>query len=157
MTSPAPDEEQSLEAIRRDEEEATRPAEMYYPNVVEFVTDRLVHLVQKPTPESGRVWCPEWYRHASALSRLDGIWRAWEFLRFDPGLGMSTWWVHHVDPNLAALMDPATGPFARCGDGHDADGNQPLPHVPAPEGVFTDQRFTGPLPANPLSLDSQSS
>lgn len=153
MTPSAPDEEQSLEDIRHDEEEANRPAELFYPSVDEFVTDRFIHLVGRPAPDSGRVWCEEWYRHAQALSRLDSIWRAWEVLRYDGGLGISTWWVQHVDPNLAALMDPVDGPFARCNEGHHPDSVEPLPHVPAPKGLFKDQRYTGPLPANPFALD----
>lgn len=91
MTSPLPDGErdESLEAIRRDEESATRPAELFYPNVAEFVADRFIYFVPRPTPESGRVWCPSWYAHAQALSRLDSLWRAWETLRWDGALGMS--------------------------------------------------------------------
>ncbi|MDX2937170.1 DUF4913 domain-containing protein [Streptomyces ipomoeae] len=151
MASPAHDGErdESAEDIRRDEEDAARPAALYYPNVAEFVSDRLVHFVSRPAPGSGRVWCPEWYRHAEALSRLDSVWRAWEALRWDPGLGMSTWWAHHLDPNMRALMDPVTGPFVHCAEGH--QGSLPLPMVPPPEGLFWDQR--GPDSRNPLALD----
>ena len=132
-------QDESLDDIRRDEENAARPAELYYANVLDFVTDRLAYLVPRPAPGSGRIWCPRWFAHAQALNRLDSIWRAWEMLRFDPALGLSNWWVHHADPHLRALMDPVTGPFARCVDGHQSD--EPLPLEPAPEGLFTDQRW----------------
>jgi len=149
MTSAQDDE--SAEDIRRDEESVGRPAELFYPNVGEFVTDRLVHLVPLPPPESGQVWCSSWFRHAQALSRLDSIWRAWENLRFDPALGMSNWWTHYADPNMRALMDARTGPFARCVNGHQS--NEPLPVDPAPDGLFTDQRNQAPLADDPLALD----
>lgn len=153
MTSPRPDEErdESAEDIRRDEESVARPAELWYPNVAEFVADRLAHLIPCPTPDSGQVWCSSWFRHAQALSRLDALWRAWENLRFDPALGISNWWTHYVDPHMRALMDPVTGPFARCADGH--QNNEPLPLDPVPEGLFKDQRHTWPLSNDPLALD----
>lgn len=155
MTSPLHDEEraeagdESAEDIRRDEESAARPSELFYPNVAEFVSDRFIYLVSKPTPESGRVWCAEWYRHAEALSRLDSLWRAWETLRWDGMLGISSWWTHHVDPHMRALTDPLTGPFARCADGHRA--HEPLPILTPPEGLFSDQRQT--LPGDPFALE----
>ena len=153
MTSPGPDEERdgSAEEIRRDEESVGRLAELFYPHVGEFVTDRLIYLYQRPTPESGLVWCPEWFRHAQALSRLDSIWRAWEHLRFDPAVGMSNWWTNYADPNMRALMDPVTGPFARCVNGH--QDPEPLPVVTVPDGLFKDQRVTWPIATDPLALD----
>ncbi|MEU1405139.1 DUF4913 domain-containing protein [Streptomyces sp. NPDC005728] len=151
MTSPVHDEErgESAEDIRREEANAARPGELWYPNVAEFVSDRFIYLVSRPTPESGRVWCPEWYRHAQALSRLDSVWRAWENLRWDPGLGMSSWWTHHADPHMRALTDPVTGPFARCVDGHRQP--EPLPIAEPPEGLFSDQR--PPSIRDPFALD----
>jgi hypothetical protein len=153
MTSPWLGEEQdeSAEDIRRDEEDAGRPAELWYPHVAAFVTDRLVYLVNLPTPESGLVWCPSWFRHAGALSRLDSIWRAWEHLRQDPALGMANWWTHYADPHMRALMDPVTGPFARCANGHQP--NVTLPVEQEPEGLFVDQRNKGPIADDPLALD----
>ncbi|MEU3982761.1 DUF4913 domain-containing protein [Streptomyces sp. NPDC026672] len=157
MTSPLHDEERDETAeevrrdaeIRRDEEGAARPAELFYPHVAEFVENRFIYFVPRPTPESGRVWCPEWYRHPEALSRLDSVWRAWEALRWDAGLGMSNWWLHHADPHVRALTDPVTGPFARCVDGH--EGHDPLPIATPPEGLFTDQR--SPVSKDPFALD----
>lgn len=58
-------------------------------------------------------WCATWDRHSEALLRLEAMWRAWEVLRLDGGLGMSTWLLHHLDPGLAALTS-RTGPFAQC-------------------------------------------
>lgn len=142
-------QDESLEEIRRDEHEVTRLAELFYGNVGEFVTDRLAYLLPRPTPGSGRIWCPEWYRHAQALSRLDSVWRAWESLRFDPAQGISHWWLHHADPHWRALTDPVTGPFAGCADGHREQ--EPLPLAEPPEGLFSDQRQS--QARDPFSLD----
>lgn len=152
MTPPHPDEErdESAEDIRLDEESAGRPAQLWYPNVAEFVHDRLVHFFPLPSPKSELVWCPSWFRHPQALSRLDAVWRAWEHLRQDPALGMSNWWTHYADPNMRALMDPVDGPFARCVNGHQP--NEPLPVDPLPEGLFSDQRELSPLADDPLAL-----
>jgi hypothetical protein len=151
MTTPPHDEarDDSAEDIRREEEAIARTGDLFYGNVGEFVTDRLIYLWGPPAPESGRMWCPEWYRHAEALSRLDSVWRAWEALRWDGPLGMSNWWLHHADPHMRALTDPLTGPFTRCGDGHRAP--EPLPVLDPPEGLFTDSRT--PLPRDPFALD----
>ncbi|MFJ7996370.1 DUF4913 domain-containing protein [Streptomyces sp. NPDC096310] len=149
MTAPREEaQDESLDDIRHDEEEAASPAELFHANVHEFVTNRLAYLVPAPAPGSGRIWCPSWFTHAQALSRLDSVWRAWEMLRFDPALGMSNWWIHHAEPHMRALMDPVTGPFARCGDGHQSE--EPLALELPPEGLFTDQRET---PKDPLALD----
>lgn len=148
MTSPPPDEEwdESLEDIRQDEESAARPAQLYYANVVEFVTEQLAPTVARPTPDSGRVWCPRWFAHAEAIARLEALWRAWEYSRYDAALGISNWFTHHLDPHLRALLDPVTGPFARCVDGHQR--HEPLPLEPAPEGMF--EKYPWSPPSNDL-------
>jgi hypothetical protein len=84
-----------------------------------------------------------------ALTRLDSLWRAWEALRWDAGLGMSSWWIYHFEPHMRALLGPVTGPFARCADGHQSD--EPLPLAPAPEGLFREERW--PHSKDPFALD----
>jgi hypothetical protein len=112
--------------------------ELFYPHVAAFVQDRLVHLYIRRLGQS-YVWCPEWFRHAEALSRLDAIWRAWEHLRLDPATGMSVWWRDHADPHMMALLSP-DGPFASCRGQHTEYPTPPLPVVDPPEGLFFDQR-----------------
>lgn len=152
MAAQHPDEErdEAPEDIQRDELDTARIGELFYPGVVEFVTERLVHLVPLPHPSSGRIWCPSWFTHAQALSRLDSLWRAWEYMRHDGALGMSNWWTHHVDPTMSALMDPLTGPFARCANGHER--NEPLPLDDVPPGLFKDQRKKWLQSNNPFDL-----
>lgn len=59
-------------------------------------------------------WCPHWAEHAEAVSRLEALWRSWEVQRLDAGVGMATWFVSHLDPQLAVLLS-RSGPFAQCG------------------------------------------
>ncbi|MEE1802124.1 MULTISPECIES: DUF4913 domain-containing protein [unclassified Streptomyces] len=149
MTAPREErQDESLDAIRRDEESVARSAELFYGNVHEFVTERFAYFFPRPAPGSGQVWCPQWFAHVPALSRLDAVWRAWEMLRFDGALGMSNWWLHHADPHMRVLMDPVTGPFAHCVDGHRS--GEPLPLDTPPEGLFKDQRET---PRDPFAFD----
>ena len=55
-------------------------------------------------------WCPERWRHAEAIARLEAPWRAWEHLRLDPALGMSVWLRDHADHHMAVLLG-ADGPL----------------------------------------------
>ena len=152
MAARLPGEEggESPAEIRQDELGTAGQGQLFYSNVLEFVADRFRYFVRVSGPDSGRVWCPSWFRHPEALSRLDSVWRAWEFLRFDPALGMSNWWLHHADPHVQALMDPVTGPFAHCVDGHQPE--VPLPLDDAPDGVFLDQRLKWLQTSNPFDL-----
>lgn len=112
--------------------------ELFYPHVAAFVSDRLVHLYARRLGQT-YVWCPEWFRHAEALSRLDALWRAWEHLRLDPATGISVWWRDHADPHMSVLLSP-DGPFAACRGNHTEYPTPPLNVAEPPEGLFFDQR-----------------
>ncbi|HEY0617555.1 MAG TPA: DUF4913 domain-containing protein [Kribbella sp.] len=112
--------------------------ELFYPHVAAFVGDKLIYLYSRRLGQQF-VWCPEWFRHAEALSRLDAIWRAWENLRLDPATGISVWWRDHADPQMSALLDP-DGPFAACRGQHSEYPIAPLPVEQPPAGLFFDQR-----------------
>lgn len=85
----------------------------------------------------GMRWCPQWWRHAGAIARLEALWRAWEHLRLsDDPTAVSVWWRDHADYHLTALMEGTRSPFRQCSaDGH-RDDLQPLPVEPAPPGWF---------------------
>ncbi len=115
-----------------------------YGDVGEWVTGWLAPIYRRELTDS-RLWCRTWFRHAEAISRLEGAWRAWEQLRRpaaeggDEWFGVSVWWAQHGDPCLDRLM-ALGGPFSRCtaqacvagGD----DDLPALPCAPVPDGLF---------------------
>jgi hypothetical protein len=113
--------------------------ELVYSSAVEFFADLLAQsYVREVNEGAANAWCPEWYKHPEALIRMEAIWRAWEHLRLEPALGVSTWWLNHADPHMRILMDKE-GPFKKCAyDGHKrpARGRSALPHVTPEKGIF---------------------
>lgn len=124
------------EAAESDPKEAP---DLFYGSVNEFVRDRLRYLYKRKVGATGsRRWSAKWWDNAEATSRLEALWRAWETLRLDAGLGVAVWWRDYADPTMAALMSPE-GPFAKSEDANAPDGS--LPHEePAPE-LFPDMRL----------------
>jgi hypothetical protein len=103
----------------------TPVAEPFFPTVNDWV--QAFYLPTFVRPVGGAIrWCAVWDRHGEALLRLEAMWRAWEVLRLDGGLGMSTWLLHHLDPGLAALTS-RTGPFAQCTPDRHAERPSPTP------------------------------
>lgn len=116
---------------------------LFFTSLEEFTTEFLSPLIRRRLNRAVALWCPKWWAHPEAVSRLSSMWRAFEYLRKDPGLGMSVWWTHHADPHLRALMDPDHGPFAVCDprDGHNSSPLLPLPLVPVPDGLLDHAAF----------------
>ncbi|WP_245714106.1 DUF4913 domain-containing protein [Nocardia vaccinii] len=84
------------------------------------------------------VWCPQWWKHAEAVLRLEALWRAWEYFRQDGRTGMSLWFIDHADRQMNRLFGPR-GPFMYCSarNGH-RDVLEPLPVIPPPDGLFAE-------------------
>lgn len=117
--------------------------ELVYPDVGTFVRDKIAYSYRREVTEGiDRRWCPEWWRHEEANSRLEALWRAWEHLRLDPATGMSVWWRDHADHHMEKLFDPE-GPFKACSvrEGHavpDSISYIPaLPMADEPSALFT--------------------
>jgi hypothetical protein len=112
------------------------PPELYYPDVVTFVTEQLVPMYRRPLGGPSVTWCPQWWRHAEAIARLEALWRAWEHLRLDPATGMSVWFRDHADHHMAVLLS-SDGPFKGCKpkEGH-GDRLESFPLEPPPAGLF---------------------
>ncbi|MDX3536202.1 DUF4913 domain-containing protein [Streptomyces sp. MB09-01] len=106
-------------------------AAFYFSDVFDFVTGYLASTIRRPLDGTSATWCPRWWDHPEAGARLASLWLAWEHLRHDPWLGMTTWWIQHADPHLRVLMDPQQGPFAACSpEGHTQTPFEPLPVDP---------------------------
>lgn len=116
---------------------------LVFESLESFVNEYLTQVLWRPADGQRFAWCAEWWRHPEALVRLAGMWRAFEYLRVDAAMGMSNWWLHHADPQLAVLMDAYRGPFVHCTgpEGHQ-DVYGPLPYVPVPPGVLDLPQFS---------------
>ncbi len=73
-------------------------------------------------------WCPKWWDHVEAVSRLTALWWAWESMHNStpPGTGLAGWY-HELDHQLPILMGPQ-GPFRLCKAGirhHNAEARLP--------------------------------
>jgi hypothetical protein len=117
--------------------EQTGAPELYYPDVEVFVRELLAPTYRRSLSANSLTWCPEWWRHAEAIARLEALWRAWEHLRLEPATGMSVWFRDHADHHMAVLLS-ADGPFKGCSPekGHAQDRLAPLLSTPAPPGLF---------------------
>ncbi|WP_228837525.1 DUF4913 domain-containing protein [Nocardia amamiensis] len=112
---------------------------MIHSNVVDFVENYLAEVYRRQVTDlSDTVWCPEWWKHAEAVARLDALWRAWEHYRQDGATGLSIWFLDHADPHMQKLFDPK-GPFKYCSvrNGH-KDMLSPLPTKSPQHGMFGD-------------------
>ncbi|MBG6181852.1 DUF4913 domain-containing protein [Arthrobacter sp. CAN_A1] len=128
------------EATEEQPATADEPAELVYSNPLEFFVSILSpSYVREVNGGSEFVWCPQWYKHVEALSRVETVWRSWEHLRLEGALGLSTWWLNHADPHMRVLMAP-NGPFKKCiYDGHaprDRAELLRLPHTDPEEALF---------------------
>lgn len=96
-----------------------------YPDAATWLRDWFAPRWARSWDSGARVWCPTWHQHPEAVSRVEGLWRAWEHLTPQNDTGLSAWWRDHADPHMAALT-AHDGPFQRCAKGH-TDRLAPLP------------------------------
>ncbi len=117
----------------------TEPAAPRYATLPEFIEEFLAEILWTDTDVTTRTWCPEWWRHAAAIVRLEALHRSFEQLRQDPGTGISTWLRDHADYHLGVLTDP-NGPFKGCSAsrGHDAARVRQIPVLSVPPGLFVE-------------------
>jgi len=100
-----------------------------HPSLGDFVGDYLLPMFTRPTLGGRWLWCPHWWEHSEAVSRLTALWHAWEALRDQPGTAFGSWYREHLDHHLPILMGP-DGPFRDCANGHYTP--DPLPASPLP-------------------------
>lgn len=125
-------EETAAGATAEDKDTGTS---FYFASLDEFVQHKLSTAYAREMRKT-MMWCPQWWLHEEAISRLEALWRSWEHLRLDGATGMSVWWKDHADVHMRVLFS-TDGPFQGCtpARGH-APQVQPLPVEPAPEGLF---------------------
>lgn len=88
------------------------PVDPVFSSAEGWVIDYLLQVFQRSYGGELR-WCVQWREHPEATLRLEAMWRAWEVLQAQEGLGLSVWLLSHFDPNFLVLTS-RTGPFARC-------------------------------------------
>ncbi|GAA2148857.1 DUF4913 domain-containing protein [Actinomadura napierensis] len=142
----------SGESVQQEEEEERAPA---FQTPEEFFTEFLAPHIQRRLGGS-YTWCPEWWSHPEGISRIVAMWTAFEHLRWEGALGMSTWWLHHADPHLSVLMSKDGGPFSACKkDAHNPNGLPSLPHHPAPAGLWEAAGYAEPSESTDFGLNGR--
>jgi Domain of unknown function (DUF4913) len=146
----------AVAAAARELAELADPPGLYYLTLEEWVGEWLFPVYRRSVLGHDRIWCPQWWRHAEAVARLESLWRAWEHLRQDAATGLSVWFRDHADHHMTVLLD-ADGPFKGCDGRHTDHPLEQLPHDPPPVGMFEPDQFpdtpppaaraTGPAPA----------
>ncbi|WP_405714446.1 MULTISPECIES: DUF4913 domain-containing protein [unclassified Streptomyces] len=136
MTTENPYDSYDADDVTRQEQQGA----LVFPTLEAFVTEYLAEILRDRDVTAVGTWCPSWWRHPEAIVRLNVLWRTFEYLRHDSTLGMSHWWLHHVDPHLAILLHPVTGPFRNCRSGH--AGGTALPLDPVPAGEMDDPVYS---------------
>lgn len=76
-------------------------------------------LQEKDTEKRALAWCPQWWLHIEAVTRVSALWHGWEKSRLESGAALSTWILDHADRHMERLLNPQ-GPFRYCSctDGH---------------------------------------
>jgi hypothetical protein len=130
-------EDGTLNPAPKATSEAVPEPELVYGSTAEWVSEFLVPVYRRQLTATGdrTTWCPEWWRHAEAIIRLEALWRAWEHLRLDGRTGISVWLKDHLDHHLPVLTDATSGPFNGC---------KPDRHAESPLGQF---QLVAPPPA----------
>lgn len=102
------------------------PRDFRYKNVYEFVDKFLV--VMYPTTDNRltRVaWSPFWWKHTEVVSRLDALWKRYEYLlATEPDTALETFFRVHGDYHMRHIMKD-DGVFADC-------KREDIPSVPLP-------------------------
>lgn len=96
--------------------------EPVFESVEDWVAGYFLPMFRRPVGGEFR-WCPRWWAHPEAVSRLTALWRSWEAFRLEPTSGISDWYAGHLDHHLPILLG-SRGPFFQCDpvSGHiDAD------------------------------------
>jgi hypothetical protein len=95
---------------------AADPAKIPRPNWKYRTLDEWVRdwFAERYARTSGVWWCPQWWLHPEAISRLHALWTSWETAQRDPDRGMAVWYRDFGDSQFYELTKQR-GPFMSCG------------------------------------------
>ena len=125
------------------------PPDPLYGSVADWVTGQFLPVYRRPIGGEFR-WCPRWWLHAEAITRLTALWQSWEAMRLQPGTGTANWLRDHLDHQLPVLLG-RSGPFAQCSPQEHVEP-RPATSEPPPPGWWqwdpgdTDDQDDGPPP-----------
>ena len=138
-STPSRSSELALQARRAAARRPRRPARPYYLTLAEWVEQWLFPVYRRSVLGHERVWCPQWWRHAEAVARLEALWRAWEHLRQDAATGLSVWFRDHADHHMTSSWTQ-TGRSKAATATHSERPVDELPSRPAPRGHVRTRR-----------------
>ena len=118
-------------ALPPPDSDRDEPPDPLYASVADWVTGQFLLVYRRPIGGEFR-WCPKWWLHAEAITRLTALWHSWEAMRLQPGTGMAAWLRDHLDHQLPVLLG-RTGPFSMCSEDEHIEPRQARTR-PAPDG-----------------------
>jgi Domain of unknown function (DUF4913) len=124
------------------------PPEPVYAGVQDWVSQHFLPMYRRPLGGEFR-WCPQWWQHAEAITRLTALWQSWEAMRLQPGTGTANWLRDYLDHQLPILLG-RSGPFAQCGEDEHIDPRIAAAHPPPPgwwDTADDDSDAPQPLPS----------
>ena len=128
------------------------PHDPLYDSVENWVAAHFLPMYRRPIGGEFR-WCPQWWRHAEAITRLTALWQSWEAMRLQPGTGTANWLRDHLDHQLPILLG-RSGPYAQCSPDEHIEP-RPAAAVPPPPGWW-DAEGEDPGDVRPLAIPASS-
>ena len=122
-----------------DEDDLPEPL---YASVQDWVSEHFLPMYRRPLGGEFR-WCPQWWRHAEAITRLTALWQSWEAMRLQPGTGTASWLRDYLDHQLPVLLGRG-GPFAQCSEDEHIEPPHRRSRPAAPRLVGHRQRRSRP-------------
>lgn len=111
QTFPTQPTDRSLRLSQAGPDEEPDPPSLLFPDVEAWVQAIFLPMFGWRIDGQRWCWCPQWWRHAEAIWRLELLWRSWEVARLHP-TGMSSWSVEFDRHKYELLGEDS--PFRQC-------------------------------------------
>lgn len=106
---------ESSKGAGKSDEETPEPLDMDV--LYDWVNENISEWAQRKTVtgsgSSGTRWCPEWFEHPEAISRLWALRRSWMEFVVQPGSAMTVYFRDYFDTTMDRLTGES-GPFCVC-------------------------------------------